>query len=113
MPAGLPASPQEAETLYELAQEDLQRRHCEAAAAACASCIYEPVPGRTCPPHLRSSLPAFAAHRAAWPLRPVVARLLLQSGRLTRLVTALLGRQAVLYNEQVRPALCHGSEGDA
>lgn len=99
-------TPQEADTLFELAQEEQARAGSGASAAArwgahaAASCIYESIPGHSCTPELRSSYDAYRRHRCSWPLRPGVWRLLFHS-RLSQLVAALLGPAAVLFNDQV------------
>lgn len=105
--------PQEADTLYEVAEEE--RLHgCVSAggsrgsgtsglrwgADAQSSCIFESLPAHRCAPQLRSDYAAYRAARSRWPLRPGVWRLLFQS-RLTQLVLALLGPEAVLFNDQV------------
>ena len=114
--ASLPRSPpcillQEADTLYEVAEEERQRGSTSGGgssgsssgvrwgAEARASCIYESVPGHRCTALLRSDYAAYRAARSSWPLRPGVWRLLFQS-RLTQLVLALLGSRAVLFNDQ-------------
>ena len=107
--------PQEADTLYELAEEEQQRGGDDAPAAAgsrvrwgreaAASCIYESIPGHACTLELRTCHAAYRVQRSRWPLRPGVWRLIFES-RLTALVTALLGRQAVLFNDQVGQAAC-------
>lgn len=67
---------------------------------AASSCIYESIPGHRCTSELRSSHAAYQQHRSHWPLRPTVWQLLFCS-QLTRLVQALLGSHAVLFNDQV------------
>ena len=106
--------PQEADTLYELAEEEQQRGGAAASAAgggarwgreAAASCIYESIPGHACTPELRTCRAAYRVQRSRWPLRPGVWRLIFES-RLTALVAALLGSQAVLFNDQVGTVAC-------
>jgi hypothetical protein len=106
--------PQEADTLYELAEEEQQRGGDDASAAgggarwgreAAASCIYESIPGHACTPELRTCRAAYRVQRSRWPLRPGVWRLIFES-RLTALVAALLGSQAVLFNDQVGTVAC-------
>jgi hypothetical protein len=67
-------------------------------ADAARSCVFETLP----PPAAaaaRASRAAYAAARGAWPLRPA-ARDALLSGELARLALALLGPDAVLFNDQ-------------
>lgn len=101
---------QESDTLYELAQEGqhlappaTSRSGGTAArwgADAISSCIYETLPGPHCTPQLRTDPAAYHALRTRWPLRAGVWHLLFRS-RMAQLVAALLGSQAVLYNDQV------------
>ena len=106
-PRTINTAQQEAETLYELAEEERQRGTGAFASAAgvrwgadaAGSCIYEAVPGHRCTPALRTSHAAYCRLRSTWPLRAGVARLLFAS-RLTCLVTAILGPGAVLFNDQ-------------
>jgi len=106
---------QEADTLYELAQEEADRQPLAATSItsaggggraagwgrhSLASCIFESLPGHRCTPELRSDRAAYAEHRKRWPLRPGVCRLLLES-QLTQLVVAVLGSGAMLFNDQV------------
>lgn len=99
-----PPIPQEADTLYEVAEEERQRGSTAGGprwgADAHSSCIFESIPSHCCTPHLRSDYAAYCAARCSWPLRPAVWRLLFQS-RLTQLVLAVLGPAAVLFNDQV------------
>ena len=100
---------QEADTLFELAQEDQQRGEgaCSPGSSgsrrwgreAAASCIYESIPSHCCTPQLRSCHTAYAAHRSRWPLRAAVADIIFRS-QLTQLVCGLLGSQALLFNDQ-------------
>ena len=103
-----PPIPQEADTLYEVAEEERQRGSTAGGprwgADAHSSCIFESIPSHRCTPQLRSDYAAYRAARCSWPLRPAVWRLLFQS-RLTQLVLALLGPAAVLFNDQVRCAM--------
>lgn len=111
---------QEADTLYELAEEQQQRGASAAAAfggstwgqEAVASCIYESIPGPCCTPELRTGYEAYQARRGRWPLRPAVWRILFQS-QLSRVVCALLGHAAHLFNDQVRAERAQAAVGAA
>ena len=65
------------------------------------SCIFETVPGSRCSaePHLRSSYASYKSVRTSWPLRQAAWDVLFAS-QLTRLVTAVLGPAAHLFNDQ-------------
>lgn len=110
---------QEADTLYEVGEEERQACGSSGAAVAPAaaarwgvhaatSCIYESLPGHSCSAELRSSYAAYQAARSCWPLRPAVWRLLFQS-QLAQLALGVLGGAAVLFNDQVgwRLAVLH------
>jgi hypothetical protein len=97
----------EADTLYEVACEAQQScsdvcssgHHGSWGRDATASCIFESIPGHCCTPELRTRYSAYQQERSTWPLRAGVWRILFQS-QLTQLVTALLGPDAVLFNDQ-------------
>lgn len=94
---------QEAEVLYELAQEGRGGFTCDGSrwGAECKdSCIYEGVPGHLCTPDVKRSFDVYKLHRTRPPLGPSVWQLMFQS-QLTQLVLAVLGPDTVLFNDQV------------
>lgn len=95
----------EADTLYELAEAQAQAGSPSAAAGwgreHIARCVHEVIPGHQLTPELRTCYSAHRSHRSSWPLRGEVWHILFCS-QLTRLVLALLGPEAVLFNDQVR-----------
>ncbi|KAI3436654.1 hypothetical protein D9Q98_006070 [Chlorella vulgaris] len=93
----------EADTLYELAEAQAQAGSPSAAAGwgreHIARCVHEVIPGHQLTPELRTCYSAHRSHRSSWPLRGEVWHILFCS-QLTRLVLALLGPEAVLFNDQ-------------
>ncbi len=90
--------------LYELAQEGRQggagAEGGRWGAESKASCIYEGVPGHLCIPPVSSCYEIYKAHRTRPPLGAGVWSIMFLS-ELKELVLAVLGPEAVLFNDQV------------